>query len=53
MRISVTKDNPGRVRDLSCGIHPGCLPSTEVTRISWRYLDLPAGARVHEQEILP
>jgi len=32
-----------------CSTHPGCLPSTEVTRIRWRYLGQPGAAARHEE----
>jgi hypothetical protein len=33
---------PAEFVSFFCGTHKGCLPSNEVTRIEWRYLDGPA-----------
>lgn len=33
---------PAQFVGFFCDTHRGCLPSTEVTVIKWRYLDLPA-----------
>jgi hypothetical protein len=30
-----------------CATHRGCTPATGITRIQWRYLDLPASQRAH------